>query len=159
MPVILPWHDVAIRLLLTVIAGALVGINRNKGGLLMRLAWIPMIGLLLALVSAAGADEPPAATKKTFEKLIKAVEANDRAAFIADATEAVKKGMTDEVMTSVSDLLAPRLKKGYEARYLCDLKQAGHQVYLWKFSFKDGGDDVVVRIAMQDGKVDGFFLQ
>jgi phage-related tail fiber protein len=119
-----------------------------------------LIGLAFAVAGApARAIDPDPAVKKTFEKLIDAVKANDRDAFIADGTEAVKKGVTEEVMEVLSKQLGARLKKGYEATYLCQLKQASHQVHLWKVTFKDGGDDIVIRVALKDGKVDGFFLQ
>ncbi len=129
----------------------------------MKLGTKSLIGLALALTLAATsrvqAVDPDPAVKKTFDKLMDAVKANDREAFIANGTDAVKKGMTQEIMDAVSKLLSPRLKKGYEATYLCQLKQSGTQVHLWKLSFKDGGDDVIIRIALKDGKVDGFFLQ
>jgi hypothetical protein len=107
-------------------------------------------------VHAADAD---AKVQKSFDKLLAAIKANDRDMFVADATDAVKQGTTKEAMDALSKQFGSRLKQGYDAAYLCELKQAGHQVHLWKLSFKDGGDDVVVRVAFKDGKVGGFFLQ
>jgi hypothetical protein len=119
---------------------------------------VGLVGLF-ALVSFAGAKDPDPAVKKMFEKMVGAIESNDRAAFVAQATDAVKEGVTKEVMDALNKQLGPRLKKGYEATYLCELKQQAHQTHLWKVSFKDKADDIVVRIALKDGKVDGFFLQ
>lgn len=119
---------------------------------------VGMVGLA-ALASFAGAADPDPAVKKTFEKLLGAVEANDRAAFVAQATDAVKDGVTQPVMDALNKQLGARLKKGYEATYVCELRQMERQVHLWKLRFKDNGDDVVVRVALKDGKVDGFFLQ
>jgi hypothetical protein len=67
--------------------------------------------------------------------------------------------MTQEVMDAMKKEFAPRLDKGYKATYLCQLKQVGHVVHLWKMSFKDDGDDLVCRLVLKDGKVAGFFFQ
>jgi hypothetical protein len=107
----------------------------------------------------AQAADPAPEVQKTFDKLLSAIKANDRDAFVADATDAVKQGLTPQVMEGVNKQLSSRLTKGYEAQYLCALKQVGHQVHLWKLTFTDGGDDVVIRLALKDGKVAGFFLQ
>jgi hypothetical protein len=103
--------------------------------------------------------KPDAGVKKVFDMMLGAIKDNDRAAFIAHGTAAVKEGTTQEIMDQFQKLLGGRLKKEYQADYLCQLKQAGHQVHLWKLAFKDGGDDVVIRIAFKDAKVGGFFLQ
>ncbi|MEH2102821.1 MAG: hypothetical protein V7K76_24360 [Nostoc sp.] len=39
-----------------------------------------------------------------------------------------------------------------------NLKQQGYQVYLWKLTFLDGGDDVLARLSLKDGKIGGFWL-
>lgn len=121
------------------------------------------IGLAFAVLVTATAlgraDEPEPAIKKTFEGMLNAIKANDRDAFVAEGTEAVKKGTTAEIMDALNKLVGPRLNKGYQSTYLCQLKQAGHQIHLWKLAFKDDGDDIVVRMALKDGKVAGFFFQ
>lgn len=117
---------------------------------------LPVLSAPTTLVQAA---EAVPAVQKAFNTLIGAVEANDRDAFVANATTAVRQGMTHQVMQGLYQVLGTRLANGYKAAYLCRLKQAGHQVHLWKVRFKDGGDDVVIRIALKNGKVGGFFRQ
>jgi hypothetical protein len=129
----------------------------------MHLRYFPLAALvavsaLLASTALVQAADPPAAVKKTFDKMLGAIKDKDRVAFIAAGTEDVKKGTTPEVMDALNKQYGARLKKGYDATYLCELKQAGFQVHLWKLTFKDKGDDVVVRIALKDGKVAGFNL-
>jgi hypothetical protein len=51
------------------------------------------------------------------------------------------------------------MKKGYETTYMGALSQQNCQVYLWKLIYKDGGDDTLAKLAVQDGKVAGFWLQ
>jgi len=122
------------------------------------------VGPLAVLVLALGAvvvaaAEPLPAVQKTFQKLLGAIQAANREAFVAEATEAVKQAVTQQVLDDLNKGVGARLKKGYKAGYLCALNQRGLHVYLWKLTFTDQGDDVVVRIALKDGKVDGFFLQ
>src|SRR5438876_1035932 len=105
-------------------------------------------------VASAGGKKD---AQKIFEKMMGAIKTNDREAFVADTTDDVKKGTTQEIMDALAKHLGTRLKKGYVATYLCQLKQAEHQVHLWKLTFKDDGDDVVIRIGIKDGKVGGFF--
>ena len=123
---------------------------------------VGVMGLLVCAalcVPGAQAAEPDA-VKKLFTKVVGAIEAGDRKEFVVDATDAVKEGTTDKIMESLNKQIGTRLKAGYDATYLCELKQAGYQVYLWKVTFKDKGDDVVVRMAInKDGKLAGFFLQ
>lgn len=115
---------------------------------------------LLAVNDAVRADEPAEPVQKTFDRLIGAIKANKRDDFIVDAIDAVKQGVTQQVMDGLAKQLGARLDKGYKAAYLCELKQAGLRIHLWKLTFKDGGDDIVVRIAInKGGKVEGFFLQ
>jgi hypothetical protein len=126
----------------------------------LRVPFLAVMVVCLAdrAVTLHAADASPG-VQKTFDKLLAAVKANDRDMFLGDATDAVKQGTTPQIMEMLNKRLGSRLQKGYTATYLCQLKQAGHQVHLWKLNFKDGGDDVVVRVSLKDGKVDGFFLQ
>lgn len=124
----------------------------------------PLNGLILAVILlcpsvALAAVEPDPGVQPIFNRLMQAVQANDRDAFLVDATSVMKKGLTPEIMQALSRHLGSRLKKGYQAEYLCRLNQESMQVYLWKLTFKDKGDDVLVRVVLQDGHLAGFFLQ
>ena len=114
------------------------------------LMWSTSVGM------AVNSDE---AVRPVLDKLLKAVEANDYESFVADGTDAVKAGLTKQMLEGVSNQLAPRLKKGYTCSYLGELKQQGCQVYLWKLVYKGGGDDTLAKLVLKDGKVAGFWLQ
>jgi hypothetical protein len=131
----------------------------KKQSRLIQLAALVAVAALVANAAPARAADPDPTVQKTFDKLVGAIKANDRDAFVADATDAVKQAITPKVMEGLSKQLGSRLGKGYQASYLCELKQAGHQVHLWKVTFKDEGDDVVIRVAFKDGKVAGLFPQ
>ena len=128
------------------------------------LAVLALAGLvvLLLLLPSTAADQAPKAdssVQKTFDKLLNAIKAKDREAFVAEATDAVKKETTPEAMDALEKHVGSRLKGGFEATYLCQVKKGGIQVYLWKLTFKDGGDDLVALMALQDAKVASLHFQ
>lgn len=107
----------------------------------------------------AGNKQDGLAAEKTLDELLRAIKAGDREAFVVNATDQVKQGMTQQIMAALEAQLGKRLKQGYQATHLCQLNQSGYHVHLWKSTFADSGDDVVFRLAIKDGKVAGFFLQ
>lgn len=106
----------------------------------------------------AGNPAEPACTPQ-LNKLLKAVEANDYERFVADGTSSFKTGITKQIFEGVSAQMIPRMKLGYKAQYLGSLKQRGQDVSVWKIIYKDGGDDTLAKMWLQDGKVAGFLLQ
>ncbi len=129
------------------------------------IAFSALLVLTLALTaflaqpaSLLAADADPG-TKATFDRLVAAVQANDRDAFVKNATDDMQQAVTPQVMDGINRDIGTRLAKGFDATYLCQLKQQGHQVQLWKVAFKDGGDDALIRIVMRGDKLAGFFRQ
>jgi hypothetical protein len=51
------------------------------------------------------------------------------------------------------------MKKGYTCSRLEELTQQGGRVLLWKLTYKDGGDDTLAKLVLEDRKVAGFWLQ
>jgi hypothetical protein len=113
------------------------------------LAWSAFAGL---------ATNPDETVRPVLDKLLKAVEANDYNSFVIDGTDAFKTGITKKQFEGVSKQVSPRLKKGNTCLFLGELAQQGCRVYLWKLVFKDGGDDVLAKLALKDGKVAGLLL-
>ena len=125
-------------------------VNTVMGLACVCLVWSASVGM------AANPDEE---VRPVLDKLLKAVEMNDYNSFVADGADAVKAGLTKQMLEGVSNQLAPRLKKGYMCSYLGELKQQGCKVYLWKLVYKDGEDDTLAKMVLKDGKVAGFWLQ
>lgn len=92
-------------------------------------------------------------------RIFHAVEQNDLDSFVADGDNQFKAAITKQMFEGVNAMVAPRMKKGYEVIPLGTLNQQGCQVYLRKLVFKDGGDDILARLAVRDGKVAGFWFQ
>jgi hypothetical protein len=116
---------------------------------LVALAWIPILN--------AATDGP--SSEGTVNTLLAAIATNNYDALVANAAPALKTRITREAFTQVSTQLSPRLKKGYRLQYLGSLKQQGVEIFLWKITYKDGGDDLLARLVIQEDKVAGFWFQ
>ena len=116
---------------------------------LIVLAWIPILN------AATGGPS----TEGTVNTLLAAIATNNYNALVANAAPALKTRITKETFTQVSTQLSPRLKKGYKLEYLGSLKQQGVEVFLWKITYTDGGDDMLSRLVIQEGKVAAFWFQ
>jgi hypothetical protein len=113
---------------------------------------------MLVPMTSISAQEPSSA-RQLLDKILKATEDNDYTNFVAEGDAAFKAGITPEMVQGVSIQVSPRMKKGYECSYLGELNQRGFKMYLWKLTFKDGGDDVLAKLVVKDGKVSGAWLQ
>lgn len=123
------------------------------------------VTLFLVLVSpmvfaqAPQSAEAPQPAEGIMKSLISAIRANSLPDFVAPGDEAFQAGMTKEMLSSINQSLASRLVQGYATMFLTKLNQQGFEVYVWKLEFKDGNDDVLVFMALKDGKVAGFWLR
>ena len=117
--------------------------------------------LLLLLLAGAPVclAQAPKPIEASMKKMLAATQSNSYDDFVASGDAAFKAAMTRQMLEGVSQQLGPRLKQGYRAAFLDNLNQQGHTVYLWKLEFKDRKDDLLVRMAVKDGKVAGFWLQ
>jgi hypothetical protein len=125
---------------------------------------VKRIGIVIVLVVLASIPTLNAATdgqstERTLDTLLTAIATNNYDVLVANAAPALKTRITKETFTQVSTQLSPRLKKGYKPQYLGSLKQQGVEVFLWKITYQDGGDDMLARLVIQEDKVAGFWFQ
>ena len=114
--------------------------------------------LLILFATVAVRANPDEATQTVFKKLMSATISNNYDAFVAECDAKMKAALTKPMLEGVSKQLEARVKQGYDALYLGELKQQGYAVHLWRLRFKDGGDDILATLSLKDGKVGGFFL-
>ena len=117
------------------------------------------MALLLTATALPSHAQAPALPDTMMKKLMAAVEENDYAAFVEDGIPEFKTGVTPQILERVSRQIAERLKEGYECAYLGEMKQREFKVYLWKATFKDGGDDALIKLVVRDDLVAGFWIQ
>ncbi len=126
--------------------------------LLLSISVLSALALAQQPATQAAAPQADKEAQAAFDVLLNAIQANDFAAFAAAGDTAFKAALTKEVFEQVCTQMAPRMKQGYETTFLGELKQQGYKVFLWKMTFKDEGDDFLLKLVMKDGKVSGFFL-
>lgn len=100
-------------------------------------------------------DTPNNIIKGCFDTLLAATVADDYERFISVGSKSFKSGLKPEMFHPVSEWLAPRLKKGFASTFFGELRQHGNSVFFWRLRFDAGGDDLLFRMAMEDGKVTG----
>jgi hypothetical protein len=113
-----------------------------------------VVGMLGSLHAAEAPEEAAAASRR----LVKAVEENSFNDFVKDGEPAFKQ-LDRKQFEAVAKLFDERMKGGYVVDYLGDMKQQGYHVTLWRFRFKDGGDDALATLSMKDGKVGGYWIK
>lgn len=121
-----------------------------------RLLWLVLAAALISFGSIHAEDLTPDAV---LQKMLKGVENADIDQFTYRAESDLKKRVTREVMIRLSGSLGPKLKKGYTSTSIGQLRQQGLVTYLYKLQFKDGADDVLIRLAVRDGAVAGIFFE
>lgn len=117
------------------------------------------LGVLAAVVIAGAAVAEAPGNPLLFKKMIAAIEAGNYEAFVAGGDPAFMAALTKPMFEGGTGKLVPLLKAGYTPTYLGTLNQGGFSIHVWKLSFKDGPDDLLVKMAMKDGKVAGFNFQ
>ena len=118
---------------------------------------IPAVFLMLVTLSVFA--QAPQNAETTMKNMISAILTNSLPDFVAQGDQAFQEGMTKEMLASINQSLASRLRQGYTTTFLTRLNQQGFAVYTWKLEFRDGNDDVLVFLALKDEKVGGFWLR
>ncbi|VCU71111.1 hypothetical protein PIGHUM_03192 [Pigmentiphaga humi] len=122
-----------------------------------------ILGLLMAgtlhgapvLAADAAAIE---AENQAIKSLLTAIENKDYQQFVEPGTSDFAK-LDPAQFQAVAEQIGPRLHAGYQVQRLGDYRQQRYVFSLWKISFKDGGDELVGTLNLQDGKVGGFVLR
>ncbi len=126
--------------------------------LLKRGGIISILIILFAWMPALNAATSGPSTQGTVDALLTAIATNNYDAFTVNATPSLKNIITQETFRQASAGLSPRLKKGYELQYLGSFKNHGVETFLWKIIYKDGGDDMLAELELQNDKIAFFWF-
>lgn len=77
----------------------------------------------------------------------------------SDMKLALAQAGARETFEQASATIAPLCREGYELQFLASMTQRGSEIFLWKLIPAAGQNQFLVRLAMKDGKVSGFFFQ
>jgi hypothetical protein len=117
------------------------------------------VAVFFGIAAQVAAAQASPEVEATMNKMLAALQTKSLTDFVAGGDTQFRASMTQWLFDGVSVQFASRLKKGYTTTFLGSLNQQGYTAYLWKLQFKVGGDDLLVTMAVKEGKVGGFFLR
>jgi hypothetical protein len=129
----------------------------NKRTFLSVLSALALLVSVPRDVRAEGSAPPDA--EKLLARLIDAVKTESYDAFLADADASMKKQLSRQQFEGLCGLYTKPLKKGYSLTYFGQLMKKGMVVYVWKVAAVAAPEEVLVRMAVKDGKVTGVLVQ
>lgn len=127
--------------------------------LLVLLVFFIFIVLTASRIVNAQTQAPYSDERAQVIKLLKCIENDQYGAFVDGGSDYFKSRISEEHFHNVSERLAQHLKNGYEVKFLTEFKQADLVGTLWKIEYRDGFDDALVKIFMENGKISGFWFQ
>jgi len=95
----------------------------------------------------------------TIIEMLSAVQADNYDAFMAKKSEEFRKAIPKDNFQNISASLSARLKTQHELIYFGSFKREGHEIFLWKISYKDNGNDNLIMIAFRNRDVSGFWFR
>jgi exonuclease VII large subunit len=94
----------------------------------------------------------------SLETILDAIRTSNYELFLTVGDSDYKARISQEMFDSVSSQLAPHMAEGYNIIYFGNIKQGKYQIYLWKLSFADDGDEFIARMTMNRDKVGGIMI-
>ena len=91
-----------------------------------------------------------------FDRIVGAIGANDRAEFLKDCTDDMRRAVTPELWHEIR-LVAPHVNAGYKQTHLRRSEEQGCEVNVWKLTFKDGSSDLMLRVVTRGGELAGLW--
>ncbi len=110
---------------------------------------------ILTTSGGAFAQVPLRSYDTTLKNMFDAIQSKSYDKFMVDADERFKSGFTPKMFEELARQLGPKLEKGYSVAFLTTLYQQEYIVYVWKLTFKDVKDDLLVTLFIKDGNVSG----
>jgi hypothetical protein len=116
--------------------------------------------LILIIASGPGfAQVPLRQEDPILKQMFDAILTKSYDKFIANGDQRFKTSFTPKMFESLADKIGPRLQQGYSETFLTTLHQHDYVVYVWKLTFKDAQDDLLVSLALKGGNVVGFLVR
>jgi hypothetical protein len=127
--------------------------------ILVLLVFFVLVVLTASRIVNAQTKAPHPDERAQVIKLLKCIENDQYGAFVEGGSDYFKSRISEEHFHNVSERLAQHLKNGYEVKFLTEFKQADLVGTLWKIEYRDGFDDALVKIFMENGKIAGVWFQ
>lgn len=120
-----------------------------------------LYSLLVILITSAQAmaQAAPPHYDDVLKQMLEAIRSNSYEQFTARGDDRFKAGFTNKMFTDWNKSIGKRLQQGYTTTFLTTMKQRDYVVYVFKLSFKDQKDDVLISLFVSNGKISGFVSQ
>lgn len=90
---------------------------------------------------------------------ISAIASNDYQQFLEHTDSNFRKAISAEQFEILSRSLSSRFKGGYQPEYLGVLNQEGFKVHLWKVVSSSSESDSLIKMAMGQNQIAGFWIE
>ena len=94
-----------------------------------------------------------------FHSQIGAIASNDYQQFLEHTDSNFRKAISAEQFETLSRSLSSRFKGGYQPEYLGVLNQEGFKVHLWKVVSSSSESDSLIKMAMGQNQIAGFWIE
>ncbi|KIN14582.1 hypothetical protein RO22_14290 [Halomonas sp. KHS3] len=94
-----------------------------------------------------------------FRSQIDAIASESYEQFMDHADANFRQSISQDQFGALSESLSPRLVDGYQSEYLGALNQDGFNVHLWKMTLASSDSDNLVKMAMRENEIAGFWIQ
>ena len=94
-----------------------------------------------------------------FHSQMDAIASNDYQKFLEHTDSTFRQAISTEQFEALTKSLSPELEGGYQAEYLGVLNQQGFNVYLWKMAPSNSESDSLVKMAIQENEIAGFWIE
>jgi RNA polymerase sigma-70 factor (ECF subfamily) len=122
----------------------------------------PVPPRLAALPASAPSGPEPAVTAEAdmiARHMLGAVAAGSYDGFLAFADDVFKGGLQKSTLDEVVAAVGSKLARGYTLEPLGTLRREDHLLSVWRLELREGGDEHLVRLAIQDGRAVGFWIE
>ncbi|MEH6800883.1 MAG: hypothetical protein V7681_16445 [Halopseudomonas sabulinigri] len=122
---------------------------------------LSMILLMLMAIPSLTLAESPSSDTATllFQHQMTAITSSDYEQFVSHSETAFRQAITQEQFTALSKALSGSFASGYESVNLGVLRQDSLLIHLWKVTPQQSDTDYLVKMALRDDTIAGFWIQ
>lgn len=124
-----------------------------------RLALIALLvcSLFSSMLLADSELDPQA--EALFHSKIEAIASNDYQKFLEHSDANFRQAISLEQFEALANSLSSQLEGGYQSDYLGVLNQREFKVYLWKIDPSRSASDSLVKMAIRESEIAGFWIE
>lgn len=104
-------------------------------------------------------SEPKPQIEALFNSQMDAIVSNDYQKFLEHTDSEFQQAISTEQFEALANSLSSTFESGYDPEYLGAFNQQGFNVHLWKVMPSNSESDLLVKMAMQENEIAGFWIE